>query len=33
MMMAGSDKSVAFGKYPARVGKYEVWSDTSRPMP
>ena len=27
MLMAGTDKSVAFGKYPARVGKYEVWSD------
>ena len=27
MLMAGADKSVAFGKYPARVGKYEVWSD------
>jgi hypothetical protein len=25
--MAGPQKSVAFGKYPARVGKYEVWSD------
>jgi hypothetical protein len=27
MLMAGPQKSVAFGKYPARVGKYEVWSD------
>ncbi len=27
MLMAGSDKSVAFGIYPARVGKFEVWSD------
>ena len=27
MLMAGTDKSVAFGKYPARIGKYEVWSD------
>ena len=31
MMMAGSDKSVAFGNYPARVGKYEVWSDVVAP--
>jgi hypothetical protein len=28
VMMAGSDKSVAFGRYPARGGKFEVWSDT-----
>lgn len=27
MMMAGTEKSVAFGKFPARVGKYEVWSE------
>jgi hypothetical protein len=27
VLMAGPQKSVAFGKYPARVGKYEVWSD------
>jgi hypothetical protein len=27
MLMAGPDKPVAFGRYPARVGKYEVWSD------
>jgi hypothetical protein len=31
MLTAGSDKSVAFGKYPARVGKYEVWSDIVAP--
>ena len=31
MLAAGSDKSVAFGKYPARVGKYEVWSDIVAP--
>lgn len=31
MLMAGSDKSVAFGRYPARVGKYEVWSDVITP--
>ena len=31
MLMAGTDKSVAFGKYPARVGKYEVWSDVVAP--
>ena len=30
-MMAGSEKSVAFGKSPARVGKYEVWNDTIAP--
>ena len=29
--MAGSDKSIAFGKFPARVGKYEVWSDVVAP--
>ncbi|WJR75967.1 hypothetical protein [Bradyrhizobium sp. NP1] len=28
VMMAGADRFVAFGRYPARVGKYEVWSDT-----
>ena len=33
IMMAGSEKSVAFGKFPARVGKYEVWSDTIAPGP
>ena len=31
IMSAGSEKSVAFGKFPARVGKYEVWSDTVAP--
>ena len=31
MLMAGSDKSVAFGKHPARVGKFEVWSDVVAP--
>ena len=31
MLMAGPDKSVAFGKFPARVGKYEVWSDIVAP--
>jgi hypothetical protein len=27
VMMAGPDKTVAFGRYPARFGKYEMWSD------
>lgn len=27
MLMAGPDKAVAFGQTPARVGKYEIWSD------
>ena len=31
MLAAGTDKSVAFGRYPARVGKYEVWSDIVAP--
>jgi hypothetical protein len=31
VMMAGADKSLAFGRYPARVGKYEVWSDAVAP--
>jgi hypothetical protein len=31
MMMAGTEKSVAFGKFPARVGKYDVWSDAVAP--
>jgi hypothetical protein len=31
MLTAGPDKSVAFGKYPARVGKYEMWSDIVAP--
>jgi hypothetical protein len=31
IMMAGPEKAIAFGKFPARVGKYEVWSDTVAP--
>jgi hypothetical protein len=31
MLTAGADKSVAFGKFPARVGKFEVWSDLVAP--
>jgi len=31
MLMAGTEKSVAFGKFPAQVGKYEVWSDVVAP--
>jgi hypothetical protein len=31
MLTAGPDKSVAFGKFPTRVGKYEVWSDVVAP--
>jgi hypothetical protein len=31
VMMAGADKSVAFARSPARVGKYEVWSDAVPP--
>jgi hypothetical protein len=31
MLTAGADKSVAFGKFPARVGKFEVWSDLVSP--
>jgi hypothetical protein len=31
MMMAAPERAVAFGKYPARVGKYEVWSDPVTP--
>ena len=30
-LMAGSEKSLAFGRYPARVGKYDVWSETMAP--
>ena len=30
-LMAGSEQPLAFGKYPARAGKYEVWSDTLAP--
>jgi hypothetical protein len=29
--MAGSKKSVAYGKLPAHVGKYEVWNDAIAP--
>lgn len=31
MMMAGPQKSLAFGQFPARVGSYEVWSDKVAP--
>lgn len=31
IMTAGSEKSVAFGKLPGRVGKYEVWNDVIAP--
>jgi hypothetical protein len=31
VLMAGSEKSLAFGKFPARAGKYEVWSDALAP--
>lgn len=31
MMTAGADKSVAFGRYPARAGKLEVWSEAVAP--
>ena len=31
MLMAGTEKSVAFGKFPAHVGKYDVWSDVVAP--
>lgn len=31
MLMAGPEKSVAFGRYPARAGKYEIWSDLVAP--
>jgi hypothetical protein len=27
VMMGGSEKSLAFGQFPARTGSYEVWSD------
>jgi hypothetical protein len=30
-LMAGTEKSLAFGTFPARSGKYEVWSDTIAP--
>jgi len=28
VMMAGSEKPVAFGVFPARIGAYEAWSGT-----
>ncbi|WGS30300.1 hypothetical protein [Bradyrhizobium sp. ISRA464] len=31
VMTAGADQSVTFGKSPARIGKYEVWSDAIAP--
>ena len=31
MMMAGPEKSLAFGQFPARVGPYEIWSDKLAP--
>jgi hypothetical protein len=31
MLTAGSNKPVAFGKPPARLGKYEVWNDAVAP--
>ena len=31
ILTAGQDKSIAFGKIPARVGKYEVWNDVVAP--
>ena len=31
VMMAGAQKSVAFGAFPVRIGKYEVWSDKVAP--
>ena len=31
MMMVGPEKSLAFGRFPARVGSYEVWSDKVAP--
>jgi hypothetical protein len=31
MMLAGTEKSVSLGKFPARVGKYDVWSDVVAP--
>ncbi|WP_426442105.1 hypothetical protein [Bradyrhizobium genosp. P] len=31
VMMAGADKSVAFGRFPVRIGKYQVWSDVVMP--
>jgi hypothetical protein len=31
VMTAGSEKSLAFGQFPARTGSYEVWSDKIAP--
>jgi hypothetical protein len=31
ILTAGQDESIAFGKIPARVGKYEVWNDVVAP--
>jgi hypothetical protein len=31
VMMAGSEKPVAFGTFPARIGTYEAWSGTVTP--
>ncbi len=31
VMMAGADKSVAFGRYPARRGKFDVWNAAVAP--
>ena len=31
IMIAGSEKPLIFGKFPARVGTYEVWSETVAP--
>ncbi|MBR0826969.1 hypothetical protein JQ596_15600 [Bradyrhizobium manausense] len=31
VMMAEPGKSVSFGRFPARVGKFDVWSDTVAP--
>jgi len=31
VMMARSDKSIAFGRYPARSGKFEMWSEAVKP--
>jgi len=33
IVMAGSERSVAFGNFPALAGKYEMWSDTIAPDP
>jgi hypothetical protein len=30
-LMTGSEKSLAFGRYPARSGKYKVWSESLTP--